>query len=805
MSTRSERIPADTLTWGELLSGLLLAAVGAGATYLAATPWIRAFDVSGRTTILAVAATVPVLPAVFVGHVMRRPPWLSYAFSLLGLVVALLVFGGADRSAIVSGLVSGPTRLLTETLPLTGPRAVFSAALAVTWCCGAVTGEVLVRSRSRLAGLAVPLVCFAGVYALTSSAPGADTSAGPILLAVSAVGALVCYRLREDRRRVVVVGTQDATAQGGGRRPRRGRGLAIGGVAAVVVAAVAGWGIPRLPAMHHHRTSLGRSARTEASLVVDPVDVMASLRDMDPGAPAQKLLRLESNRPFSGYITMAVLDGYNGATWSFNSTFKPTGERIPPAPADAPGVAGSPELSSVTQHYVLSRRLPLPMLPELDRPLQVHGLAVDADRATGMVATSQASRVRRAYTVVSRALPMTLGGLPPADRIGVVAGQLPSRLQRAETALPKGSSSDVADALRFLSTLTGRRPAPTLGYLQAVAAALETREHRLQDSSEPVPGSLPSEQGGTSLAEVINAVTVNQAATPEQFATFFAMVARYLGVPARVVTGFRLPGAGSGSSSPIRPGRYEITNREAWTWAEIPVAGLGWVVADPTPSATSAGAAPPAERVQAAGIPPKTHHANAVPRNELGGHAVAPRAHVRTAVRTRPSPWLLLLGVVAALLVGLAAFGPGLSALRRVLRRRARRRGAPAEQVAGAWLELLDTFDRAGLAVAASATSSEVTALAGQGFGPEITDSVHELGVLADRAVCSVKHAPGPEEARDAWAAQRVVHRYVRSSLSAGQRARSLLFVGRAPARPASRKSRDPSSERRGRGFAAAE
>ena len=31
------------------------------------------------------------------------------------------------------------------------------------------------------------------------------------------------------------------------------------------------------------------------------------------------------------------------------------------------------------------------------------------------------------------------------------------------------------------------------------------------------------------------------------------------------------------------PGSYTVTNRQAWTWVEVPVAGLGWVVADPTP------------------------------------------------------------------------------------------------------------------------------------------------------------------------------------------------------------------------------
>ena len=76
------------------------------------------------------------------------------------------------------------------------------------------------------------------------------------------------------------------------------------------------------------------------------------------------------------------------------------------------------------------------------------------------------------------------------------------------------------------------------------------------------------------MSVVINAVAVNRSATPEQFATLFAMVARYLGVPARLVTGFRLPARSDAGLTPA--GGYLISNRQAWTWVEIPVAGLGW-------------------------------------------------------------------------------------------------------------------------------------------------------------------------------------------------------------------------------------
>ena len=73
-----------------------------------------------------------------------------------------------------------------------------------------------------------------------------------------------------------------------------------------------------------------------------------------------------------------------------------------------------------------------------------------------------------------------------------------------------------------------------------MAAALRTDERRVSPDVAALKGQTnPAALAGTSLAQVMNAVTVDRAATPEQFATFFAVLARYLGVPSRVVTGFR--------------------------------------------------------------------------------------------------------------------------------------------------------------------------------------------------------------------------------------------------------------------------
>ncbi|WP_139316111.1 DUF3488 and transglutaminase-like domain-containing protein [Cellulosimicrobium sp. CUA-896] len=62
-----------------------------------------------------------------------------------------------------------------------------------------------------------------------------------------------------------------------------------------------------------------------------------------------------------------------------------------------------------------------------------------------------------------------------------------------------------------------------------------------------------------------------------QFATSMTMMARTLGIPARLGVGF-LPGQSEGD------GVYRVTGRDSHAWPELYFAGLGWVRFEPTPA-----------------------------------------------------------------------------------------------------------------------------------------------------------------------------------------------------------------------------
>ena len=680
-------------------------------------------------------------------------------------------------SSIGSGLAHVPAQLLTETLPLSGGNYLLAAPMVLTWLCASASAESLLRpARPAAMGLAAPLVCFALAFAATTSAPAGHTVAeGAGLFGAVVVGALVRQGLILSQ---IAQAREDAGGSGAdGRRARRHSSLRralTGTVLAALLAGALAVGVSSVPSLASKPASLTRSTQLLSGTVVDPLDTLASLRDSDPAARPTSLFSLQVDQPWSGYISLATLDRYDGDSWTFSATFRPTGGRVPSTQATS-----EPGDHDVVQQYTLEHSIGLPFLPALDRPVQVDGLAVDADATTGMLAASVSTPA--SYTVMSRVPISTSTGL--AAPSSVASGpDVPGGNSTAYTALPSSSTIDVAAAVRFAANLTGQQATPTFAFLQSVAAALAAQEKRVSPRRSSGAQSDPAALAGTSLAQVMNAVTVDRAATPEQFATFFAVVARYLGLPVRVVTGFRAPAA-AGSSRPLAPGGYTLTNRDAWTWDEIPVVGYGWVVVDPTPVLTTADPSAPPEQVKAS-VPTKPKQASALP-GKGAAHAIAKPVKVKLKQHLQVN-WLLGLGIVlpALVIIMLLGGGFGLPALRRRLRRSARHRSDdPSVMAAGAWLELIDGLSRLGLDIDRSATSTDVVAeLAGR-FGEDFAPPARLVAAVADRALYCTEWPVDGDGAQLAWASQQELYRRLRHGVGRRDQARALMLVGAAPAR----------------------
>ena len=788
----------------EVAQWLALAVVLAAVQFLAGQPVLRAYAVPGKAGVLVAAAAGSTALAFLTVRLLRLVAPLSYLASLVGLLTVLGAANGLHPAAMVRALLRGPNRLLTETLPLSGGRVALTTLVVVVWVTGAAAAEILIRTsrRGRIRppfALIVPILLYVACFAAATAAPGHDRYSGPVLLVALAVAAMVRHQIVTAAGRPAArAGAAAASREASGGPPPADdtsppppyRAALAGAVAVVVIAAAATAAAPHVGALRAQPYSVHRQPPTVTPTITDPVDAMGELRDGNPRQRPVPVLAATLDQASTGYLAMADLDVYDGDQWQFAATFQPTGGRVPGADGTAGG--GSAPGSPVAQRFSIIGHLPVPLLPALDRPAQVSGLAVVTDDRTGML-LPQSGGQTPTYSVLSVGPTSTLATVPPADGIdGTYGGG-------TDTALPANTSGDLATTLRFLSTVTGKRPAATVAFLQQVAAYLQSSERRIDPTlaapAPPAPARTgrghgatttttvpPANPGGTSLSEVINAVTVVRAATPEQFATFYAMVARYLGVPARVVTGFRVPTSSAGH--PLAAGSYRLTNRQAWTWVEIPVSGYGWVVTDPTPDAATPLAKPPHQAAQptATTLPPR--QANAVPRNQIvGGHAIAPPGHVVIPHRTSTSPWPVAVGGALAFIILVLLLGPGQAALRRAWRSSRRRSNDPAAMAVGAWLELLDGLDRAGLRPPPGATHAEVAAEVGHHFGSELVEPAAAVGVIAERAVYSTSAPPDPDAAQRAWEGQRSVRRRVMQTLDLRQRLRSSVRVGSTPRR----------------------
>jgi hypothetical protein len=787
----------------EAAAAIVIPAGLAVATFLAATPWLRVFSVPGAAGLLVVAAVASVSIPFLAVRIWHQPPAVSYVASAVGLVVLCLVAGGPHPAALWHGLTAGPNRVLTETLPIGGSRAVLAAPILLTWLCGTASAELTSRAPAPSSGLgaiglALPVACFVLAYAVGASRPSPDQVAAPLLLASLAAVALL-------RHLAGIARTPPAVVSPVARRSLC-RPTLSGAAAVVAVAVILAVAVPSVPRLSGRPASLNRAPPVVTAVLDDPLDATAAFRDDDPHAPAHTVFRMATGQASSGYLATAILDDYDGGTWTFDATFRPSGGRIPAPVGAVRGAVGSIGPTLVRQEDTVVAPLPEPFLPVLDRPVAVTGLQIEADAATGMLMPDRAASLL-SYAAVSDGPLVSLASVPGADGIGAPAGAAPAAsvpagsgaASPADVTLPPNSTAALASALRFLASISGRRPGATVAFLQTALASLHADERRIDPAlpvssgerdgparpaaaipPSPVRGSRSS---GTSLSVVINAVINDRRATPEQFATLFALVARYLGVPARLVTGFRLgPSSGAG---PVAAGTYEVTNRQAWTWVEIPVAGIGWVVADPTPDGViGPGTSPPAP-VQATPTTLPPTPANAVPRNEISGaHAVARPATVDRSPHPGVSMWGVVLAVLGGVLILAALLGPGLAGARRVLRRRARRQNDPSHLAVGAWLELLDSLQQSGMASTPGHTADEVATDAGRHFGPDVTGPVHEVGVIADQAMFSLHDPPDHQSAQRAWETQKAVRGAVRDRLDHRQRVRALLAVGSAPRRP---------------------
>lgn len=674
---------------GSLLAVLLL-------TWCTGLAYLPVFGMAALVPVVTVASVAPILLAFVVSGVLRYPPWTAAVLSLVGALAcgsATLyrerALGGVIPTPALArdmggALVDAPQALLGLILPAPAEARYLVLVFVTVWCVGAASAELALRGSGAALPILPAALPMAGVPLL---GVGGDAPGLPVTAAAFVAACLVVLSRSG-------VGT---------RRTRAAIGLPL--TLAVALTAVGATAV--LPGVSRHTLDLrAYSDRPPPQEIqgLSPLDRISAwhhdpYRPMfsvsAPGASPEQLWRL------------TVFDRFDGVAWQPVRALVPSGGRVPAG-------ADEPETTQRLAQRITLELLPGPWLPAAERPVRVDlaggGTQIAVDPVGGVLADGAKFAPGRTYTVESDVPVHT----PEIVQFALTADDGDS----TELPLIDAAGNEIAaiEALRgFAQEATAGASFP---YQQALRLTEWLRTGHTFDA-EAVPGH--------SYRNLQFFLETSKSGTSEQFATAFAVMARLLNLPARVVVGFRSPAAVDGV--------VHVQAGDVLAWAEVNFAGAGWVPFFPTPTpGPEAAVAPPPETTE---NQPPAEQVAAPPGDEA-----AAAARIRDEPRdstpsdeaaTRKSPddgaaWHLWAWSTA---VAVSAVLPTLlvrGSLARALRRRRRERGTPEERVIDAWLRAEELLRRVGMPGAETLTAAEVAAFGRRRLGDDAGEALDVLG-----------------------------------------------------------------------------
>lgn len=385
---------------------------------------------------------------------------------------------------------------------------------------------------------------------------------------------------------------------------------------------------------------------------------------------ATTVLSYSTTSTDQAYLKLTTLDRFTGATWTHarsETKALPDDDSIGPAP----GLNDSVERTKIRTRVSVGD-LRSPWLPVPYPVLGVHGQTgawTWAPRDLTIASTS-ASAGQQTYSATSLIVK------PSEEQLRAANSFIPQSV-RADLELPGSVPSIITKAAEKATK------GATSEYERAVALQNYFRNSGFEYSLQT-----PLEQGydGDGLAVIATFLT-KKSGYCVHFASAMAVMARVLGIPARVAIGY-LPGTGTATDSSGRT-VYTVTSDELHSWPELYFAGVGWLAFEPTvgqgvvpsytiPQSDPSGPAPTSTATAGASAPTPSTGSRLPDQN---GSASTPGATTTDA--TLPA----LLIVLAALILALLPAGSRL-----IVRRRRRSRVITGELPASvAWRELRDT------------------------------------------------------------------------------------------------------------------
>lgn len=658
----------------------------------------------------AIVLAVVVLAAGFIARRYRLP---AIAVSLIEasvwVVFMMLVF---LRDTALLWVVPTPEtiRALPGLLKLAGEEIALGAApldasLALSLLIVGGTGLLTIVVDHVVLTARMPLLAAIGLIAV-SLVPSIAVPGEVDIMAFVLLAAAILFLMRTETRSREEPLDREATRSAG--VPATALGI---GAVAVVVALVA---VPLLP------QPVAR-AGSETLSNGPGIDATLQLGD-DLRRPSEvEVMLVRSSAPAAPYLRATTLSQLEGSVW------EPDRVRTVPLESEASlGAVDVAEEIRVAEYAttVEVTNLASPWLPVAYPAVAVSGLQGRWSAApyNRTVLSQAASTQGQHYQVVTNVPRPTL------EQIRALAAGGPDQ-RDGTTALPPEISPVIGELAAEITAGT------TNDYDALVALQAWFRGPDFTYSLDA-----PVQEGfdGSGTDAVARFLEVREGYCIH-FASAFALMARTLGMPSRIVVGY-LPGAAT-SDAIDRETVYSVSSSQLHAWPEVLFAGIGWVPFEPTNSLgvptsfAPAGSAPGDADDPSAATPAPSSSAALDSGPEPDDQAADENGEAGSTVTTvNPLPAVtVILGILLALAV---------PALFRELRRRQMLTSARSGDAAAAWLAVQDAAIDLGIDVPASETPRRLGTRLVERHGAPVA----EMSLLIS-AIERASYAPGGKHA----------------------------------------------------------
>jgi hypothetical protein len=488
---------------------------------------------------LLMAVALPALVSIVVSNFASVVRFISALLSI-GTSVTIIVFAvGGQASDVVDALTAGTQRLLSTDWPSPERPDLIGTVGLVLAVPTAVAADLAGRRDWHLLAL-TPIVA-SGVLVTALCAPSGAQMVWLIPVGLlAAIFATLRPMIGDDRE----IGAQRVWLRGERRL------IPVVLLAGLVAAAVS------VPTVLADRADPRRNepAKQTAPLL-DPIEATLALRALDPPADLYQLTT-ESGINLPDRWRTAALNDYDGQRWTPALTLRPIGRRL------------TPDTSGMFMFDLELLDDGLALVPFPSTPITIN-VPVETDSDRTVVRLTER--------------------IDPGDTIAVSSGPIITTADALATGIATRVIDDSVSSLtEFAETLAG--DGTVLDQLRQIQSTM--RDDWVLASNAP--------GAGLQRALLERFIRDTKRGTAEQFAAAYVLLARSLGVDARVATGF--VGARSATGSALT-----LVSSDAAVWPEVGLLDGRWIAFDPVPPDEASDVAPPDEpavQTPAAAQPP---------------------------------------------------------------------------------------------------------------------------------------------------------------------------------------------------------